>query len=111
VGFVVDKVALKHVSYNYFGFPCHSFHRLLHAHLYPSSGEGAIGQTVADLPSGLSCISPQELILLLIALQLFVVSWKYFHSLDPIHSRQDSLDWESAYRKFATDTQDNTNTK
>jgi hypothetical protein len=33
VGFVVDNVALGHVSSEYFGFPCHfSFHRLLRCH-------------------------------------------------------------------------------
>jgi hypothetical protein len=33
MGFVVDKVALGHVSYEYFGFPCQfSFHRLLIFH-------------------------------------------------------------------------------
>jgi hypothetical protein len=29
VGCVVDKAALEQVSSEYFGFPCHSFHRLL----------------------------------------------------------------------------------
>jgi hypothetical protein len=33
VGFVVDKVALVQVSYEYFGFPYQSsFHQLLHNH-------------------------------------------------------------------------------
>jgi hypothetical protein len=32
----------------------HSTHRLLHTHHHPSSGAGTIGQTVADVPSGLS---------------------------------------------------------
>jgi hypothetical protein len=33
VGFVVDKVALGQVFFEYFGFPCQfSFHRLLHTH-------------------------------------------------------------------------------
>jgi hypothetical protein len=37
----------------YFGFPCQLLlHRLLHAH-HISSGAGAIGQLVADVPSGL----------------------------------------------------------
>jgi hypothetical protein len=30
VGFVVDKAALRQVFSEYFGFPCHSFHQLLH---------------------------------------------------------------------------------
>jgi hypothetical protein len=41
-------------------FPCQSFHRLLHAHHYPSSGTGTIDQIVADVPSGLSLTPPQE---------------------------------------------------
>jgi hypothetical protein len=33
VGFVVDKVALGQVFFEYFGFPCQSsFHQLLHNH-------------------------------------------------------------------------------
>jgi hypothetical protein len=32
VGFVVDKAALGHVFYEYFGFPCQSFHKFLHQH-------------------------------------------------------------------------------
>jgi hypothetical protein len=35
VGFVVDKVALGQVSSEYFGFPCHSFHQILHPHNHP----------------------------------------------------------------------------
>jgi hypothetical protein len=52
VGFVVDKVALRQVFSEYFGFPCQfAFHRLLHN---LSIGAGTIGQTVAAVPSGLS---------------------------------------------------------
>jgi hypothetical protein len=54
VGFVADKVELGQVFSGYFGFPCEfSFHRLLHTH-HLSSGAGTTGQTVADMPSGLS---------------------------------------------------------
>jgi hypothetical protein len=60
VGFVVDKVAVGQVSSEYFGFPCHSFHRLLHIHHHPSSGAGTVSQTVADVPSGLSHNPPEE---------------------------------------------------
>jgi hypothetical protein len=35
VGFVVDKVALRQVFSEYFGFPCHSFHQILHPHNHP----------------------------------------------------------------------------
>jgi hypothetical protein len=36
VGFVVDKVALGQVFFEYFGFPCQSsFHQFLHHHNYP----------------------------------------------------------------------------
>jgi hypothetical protein len=59
VGFVVDKVVLRQVFSENCGFPCpFSFHRLLHTH-HLSSGAGTIGQTVADVPSGLSLTPPQ----------------------------------------------------
>jgi hypothetical protein len=35
VGFVVDKVAPGQVFSEYFGFPCHSFHQILHLHNHP----------------------------------------------------------------------------
>jgi hypothetical protein len=36
VGFVVDKVALGQVFYEYFGFPCQSsIHQILHPHNHP----------------------------------------------------------------------------
>jgi hypothetical protein len=36
VGFVVDKVALRQVFSEYFGFPCQSsFHQILHHHNHP----------------------------------------------------------------------------
>jgi hypothetical protein len=60
---VVDKVALGQVFSKYFGFTCRfSFYPLLHTHHHQhlSSGAGTIGQTVADVPSGLSLIPPQE---------------------------------------------------
>jgi hypothetical protein len=60
VGFVVVKVALGQVFFEYFGFPCQfSFHRLLHAH-HLSSGADTLGQLVADVPSGLSLTPPHE---------------------------------------------------
>jgi hypothetical protein len=44
VGFVVDKVALGQVSFEYFGFPCQcSWHQLLHNHHHLSTGTGTIG--------------------------------------------------------------------
>jgi hypothetical protein len=58
-GFVVDKVALGQVFSEYFGFPCQfSFHRLLHIHHHLPSGEGIIGQLVADVPSGRTVVIP-----------------------------------------------------
>jgi hypothetical protein len=55
VEFVVDKVALRKVFSKYLGFPCQfSFHRLLHTDHHLSSWSDTIGQTVADVPSGLS---------------------------------------------------------
>jgi hypothetical protein len=60
--FVMDKTTLGQVVSDNFDFPCQfSFHRLLHAHHYLSSGPGAIGQIVADVPSGLNFTPPQEL--------------------------------------------------
>jgi hypothetical protein len=57
---MVDKVALEQVFSKYFGFPCQfSFHRMFHIHHHPSSGAGAVGQLVADVPSGLSLTPPQ----------------------------------------------------
>jgi hypothetical protein len=54
VGFVADKVALGQVFSEYFGFPCQFvFHRLFHSHHHLSSGAGAVGQTLASVPSGL----------------------------------------------------------
>jgi hypothetical protein len=35
VGFVVDKVGPGHVFSEYFGFPCHSFHQILHNRNHP----------------------------------------------------------------------------
>jgi hypothetical protein len=57
---MVDKVALDQAFSEYFGFPRQfSFHQLLHTH-HLSFGAGAIGQTVAAAPSGLSFTPPQE---------------------------------------------------
>jgi hypothetical protein len=60
----MDKVTLGQVFSEYFGFPCQfSFHRLLHAHHHHhhlSSGASTIGQTMADVPSGLGLTPPQE---------------------------------------------------
>jgi hypothetical protein len=59
VGFVVDKVILGKVYFEYFGFPCQfSFHRLLHTHL--SSAVATIDQIVADIPSGLTLTPLKE---------------------------------------------------
>jgi hypothetical protein len=74
VGFVVDRAALGQVSSEYFGFPSHSFHRLLHTHHHPPSGVGTVGQTVTDIPSGLILTLPQE------------NKKNYFHVLGPSSS-------------------------
>jgi hypothetical protein len=43
VGFVVEKVALRQVFSEYFGFPCQSsFHQILHHHNHP--GLATIGR-------------------------------------------------------------------
>jgi hypothetical protein len=60
IWFVVDEVALGQVFSEYFDFLCQfSFHQLLHTH-HLSSGAGTIGQSVADVPSGLSLTPRQE---------------------------------------------------
>jgi hypothetical protein len=41
VGFVVDKVASGQVFSEYFGFPCHSFHQILHPHNHPGQVQQA----------------------------------------------------------------------
>jgi F420-0:gamma-glutamyl ligase-like protein len=59
VGFMLDKVALVQVFSEYFSFHCQfSFHRLPHTHHHLSSAAGTIGQTVADVPRGLSLTPP-----------------------------------------------------
>jgi hypothetical protein len=60
VGFVVDKTALGQAFSEHFGLPCQSFHRLLHTH-HPSSGADTIGQTVADVPSGLRITAQKKI--------------------------------------------------
>jgi hypothetical protein len=57
VGFVVDKVALGQVFSKYTGFSCQSLHQVFHTHQHFSTA-GTIGQTVADVPSGLSHTQP-----------------------------------------------------
>jgi hypothetical protein len=60
VEFVVDKVALGQVFFQYFGFPCQFlFHRVLHTYDV-SFRAGTIDQLVADVPSGLSLTPHQD---------------------------------------------------
>jgi hypothetical protein len=49
VGFVVDKAALGQVISEYFGFPCQSFHQLLHHHNHLGLKQKAL---LAAEPSG-----------------------------------------------------------
>jgi hypothetical protein len=52
VGFVMDKVALKQVFYEYFGYFCQfSFHQLLSTDHQFSFRAGTIGQIVANIPN------------------------------------------------------------
>jgi hypothetical protein len=48
---------------------------------------------------------------IIMALQPFAGPWPLFQFLDPIHSREDSLDGGSDRRKAATYTQNNRNTE
>jgi hypothetical protein len=60
VGFVVDK-EVQQVFSEYFGFSCHWFHWIVHTHQnHLSSGPDIIGQTLANVLSGLSLTPPQE---------------------------------------------------
>jgi hypothetical protein len=52
-GCVVDRMAGRHVTSQYFGFRCQFLLHLL-LHTYPSSGAGTFGPLVVDVPSGLS---------------------------------------------------------
>jgi hypothetical protein len=47
----VDKEAEGQVLAEYFGFSCHSFHRLANTQHHSSSGADTIDQLVADVPS------------------------------------------------------------
>jgi hypothetical protein len=51
VGFVVDKVAPGQVFSEYFGFPCHSLHQIIHPHNHPVQVQQAKIK-MADVPSG-----------------------------------------------------------
>jgi hypothetical protein len=41
MGFVVDKAALGQVFFEYFGFPCQSFHQFLHHYNHPALAQWA----------------------------------------------------------------------
>jgi hypothetical protein len=56
----VNEVELGQVFSKYFCFSCHSLHQLLSTHNRPSSGADTIGQRVAQAPSGLVSLPPQE---------------------------------------------------
>jgi hypothetical protein len=50
VGYVVDKAALGQAFFEFFGFPCQSFYRLLHTHQHSSpSGAIIIGNLVTSV--------------------------------------------------------------
>jgi hypothetical protein len=53
-------VALKQVFSEYFSFPWHSLHGVLHMYRHPSTAVCPIGQIVANVPSGHSLIQSQE---------------------------------------------------
>jgi hypothetical protein len=60
MGFMVHKMALRHIFSEYFGFSYQSLNRMLHSDYHPSSGVGTTGHTVDDVTSGLSPIPLQE---------------------------------------------------
>jgi hypothetical protein len=62
VGFLVNKVTLRQVFPEYFGFLYQfPFHRTLHTHHHIWSGAGTTDQTVTAVPSRLSLSSSQEI--------------------------------------------------
>jgi hypothetical protein len=46
--FVVDKAALGQVFFEYFGFPCQTFHQILHHHNHPGWHKGPISGRSAE---------------------------------------------------------------
>jgi hypothetical protein len=52
VGFVVDKMALGQVFFEYFGFPCTIFIPPNSPSSPQSPGAGTISHSVADVPNG-----------------------------------------------------------
>jgi hypothetical protein len=73
--FVVDKVALGQVFSEYFGFPCHSFNRLLRTPHHPSSTASTVCQMVADVPSGFSLTPCREYTSFLQFLTRLLTEW------------------------------------
>jgi hypothetical protein len=59
VGFVVDKVVLRHVLSEYSGFRCQAFHRLLHTHHHQSTGDGTI-EVIASVIMGSIKLQPNK---------------------------------------------------
>jgi hypothetical protein len=65
VRIMVAKVAMVHVSAEYFGFPSQfSFRRLLNIHYHHHPGEGTKGQMVADIPIRFNLNPPTEIIII-----------------------------------------------
>jgi hypothetical protein len=82
VGFVVEKVALRQVFFEHFGFPCQfSFHRLPHTHHHHHhhhllSGAGTIRHIVADVPSGLNKLKGEGIALVIKATLSWEAVWR-----------------------------------
>jgi hypothetical protein len=59
VAFVVNKVALKNVFSEYFGFLCLYLHQLNHIRHHQSAAAAVVGQIVTDVPNGFRLTPPQ----------------------------------------------------
>jgi hypothetical protein len=69
---MVHKATLEQVVSEYLGFPRQiSLHRLFHAHHHLLPGAGAVGQIVANLPSGLSLTPPEGTELQILKVEIF----------------------------------------
>jgi hypothetical protein len=66
---------------------------------------------VTTHPTGMRKRTHVQEYCLSMALQVFVEPWPFCEFLEPVHSRQDSLDGRSARRKAVTYTLNNTNTE
>jgi hypothetical protein len=99
MGFVVHKVALGQVFSKYFGFPCHSFHQILHPHNHlgrynrPVSGRRAewtqfgLHPPLCKFKKKINSVGfISEIVLHILCVKLYpIVSYKYTHTHTQTH--------------------------